>query len=504
MIDRYRVLLLTAGALTIPLFFLPVTPEDPFLVPKQVLLSFLACIAFVALLYPVENLIKDSSRNLLLSSLFFLICISVSIPSSINHHAGIDELKRWAYLIVLFFTATKINWGLKRLQMFLRISIIISSIIAIFAILEYFEIIPFYLYSFGQYGRIYSFFGNQNIMAQYLIITIFWGIGLSLTSAILKTKVIALICTILSVIALVLSFSRGAIISTISGGLFFSYLYLKTKDMNDFNKRKIKLILMLCITTLVAGVLLSNIISDGKTFRLIVNKFERVDTSRLMLWKETINTFYSNPFTGVGLGNYSLPHYIYVHNEVLQMVAETGIIGTGGFLVFLFFVFKHLLQQYARRCSIEVKILHLALISGCFATLMHSMVSFNLHSATSSFFFFVGLGILCANNSKVTKRETLSRNIIKRNIFILFFTVLLSFWAMQGEYKKIMGHYSFSQALLFQKQEDTSKSLGYSLKAIRYQPYNSKYHRFAGKLYLKTGQSKLAKSHFQKAKTLLP
>jgi O-antigen ligase len=341
-------------------------------------------------------------------------------------------------------------------------------------------------------------------MAQYLIITIFWGIGLTLSSPILKTRVITLTCTILSVTALILSLSRGAIIAAIIGVLFFFYLYLKTKGVSNFNKRKFVLIAVLCITTLVAGVLLSNIISDGKTFRQINNMVERSDSHRLMLWGKTINTFYSNPLTGVGLGNYSFPYHIYVHNEVLQMVAETGIIGTGGFLLFLFFVFKHSIQQYFHNYSLEIKVLRLALISGCFVTLMHSMISYNLHSATSSFFFFVGLGILCANNSKATKRGILPRNTIKRNIFILFLTVLLSFWAMQGEYKKIMGHYSFSQALLFQKQEDTSKSLGYSLKAIRYQPYNSKYHRFAGELYLKTGQSKLAKSHFQKARTLLP
>jgi tetratricopeptide (TPR) repeat protein len=142
------------------------------------------------------------------------------------------------------------------------------------------------------------------------------------------------------------------------------------------------------------------------------------------------------------------------------------------------------------------------IITGIFATLTQSMVSFNLHSAAASFFFFLGAGILCANRLTDKHREPLTGRIFIKNIFVLLIALSLSLWAMHGEYKRLLSHYYFSQAILFQTEEETSKSLEYSLKAIQYQPYNSKYHRFAGRIYLERDQLELAKKYFKKAGNL--
>jgi hypothetical protein len=339
-------------------------------------------------------------------------------------------------------------------------------------------------------------------MAQYLVITVFWGIGLFISSTALKSRIIAFTFTFLSFTTLLLTFSRGAIISTIIGGIFFAYLYVKTIGVIRFNKRKAMAGLILLIIIFAVGIVLADKLTDGKTFAQIMNMYERADSYRLMLWEEGIDMFFSSPITGFGLGNYTVDYHIYVHNEFLQMLVETGIIGTAGFLIFLFFTFRVLWRQYVNCPDIKMKILHLAILTSIFATLIQSMVSFNLHSAVSSFFFFIGLGILCANIFKKTNTTIYSKNRVIRNFIILLIPTLLSVWAVQGEYKKIMGHYSFSQALLFQKQNDNHKSLSSILKAIMYQPYNSKYYRQAGEIYLNTGEIQIAKKYFKKAKKL--
>jgi O-antigen ligase len=339
-------------------------------------------------------------------------------------------------------------------------------------------------------------------MAQYLIITIFWGFGLVISSETNKTRWIALICTILSFAALLVTFSRGAIISTIIGGLLFSYLHIKKKGFNNVSKRKLKLILALFITALVIGIFISEKTTDGKTFIQIIDMFERADSDRLMIWREAINALSLNPLNGSGLGNYRLAWHIYVHNEILQMLVETGIIGLSGFLFFLFFVFKKIQQQYVTIHSVERKALCLGILTGTFATLMHSMVSFNLHSATSSFFFFLGLGILCAVNVTHKQNKRLPRNTIVKNVIALMIVVSISLWAIYGEYRIIMSHYYVSKALVSENQEETFQSLDYILKAIQYQPYNSEYHSIAGRIYWKTDQRELANRYLKKAEIL--
>jgi hypothetical protein len=297
MIDRYRVRLLIGGAVSLPLFFLPFTPEDPFLVPKQALLSFLACFALIILLYPVETLLRDSSRALLLSSLFLLVCIAISIPGSSNKYAGLTELIRWSYLLIIFFTAIRIDWGLRRLRNFMKMTILISALVAISALLEYFRLVPFYLYPFRGGRTLYSFFGYPNIMAQYLIVTIFWGIAILVSSETKKIRAIALICTMLSVSALLVTFSRGAIISTIMSGLFFSFLYLKIKSNVNVSAKKIIFIVGFLIIACTTSILLSDSASDGKTLIQIKDMFKRGDSYRIMLWSKSFNAFSLNPIT---------------------------------------------------------------------------------------------------------------------------------------------------------------------------------------------------------------
>ena len=493
---------LIAGAALLPVFFLPLTPQDPFLLPKQSLLSFIACIALIILFYPLERLLRDSSKTLLISSLFFLSCIAVSIPGSTNQGAGISELMRWAYLLIIFFTATRVEWNVNLLQRFMKISLIISAVVSISTLLEYFKLVPFYLYPFHEGRTLYSFFGYTNIIAQYLIVTIFWGTGLTLSSETRRKKVLALICTMLSIMAMLVTFTRGANISIITGGLLFSYLFLNTKGIDNTGKRRVKLALVLIITALIAGLLIANKVTDGRSLSQLISMLERDDSSRLMLAGKTISTFSLHPFTGVGLGNYSFVKHIYVHNEILQMLGETGVVGLSGFLVFLFFVLRMVRQQYMNVSGTELKILHMGIITGIFATLTQSMVSFNLHTAASSFFFFLGAGILCANRLTDKHREPLTGNTIIKNIIVLLIALSLSLLAIHVEYKRLLSHYYFSQAILFQTKEETSKSLEYSLKAIQYQPHISKYHRFAGRIYLEIGQLELAKKYFKKAGNL--
>ncbi len=500
-INKYRYSLLTFGAIAIPLFFLPGAQSDPFLIPKKCLLFIIACAALPGLSYPIDSIFKNISKNLHWSLLVLLICLSLSIPKNIHIAAGIVELKRWVYLLIVFLTAACIKWDYRILKRFMIISIIVGSIISISVIYEYLGILPFYMFPFNV-GRLYAFFGYQNIIGQYLIYPVLWGIGVYLCSAGYKEKIFVSICTALSIIALALTFCRGAIIGTAISAMLLMYLY-KRISIDNHDKRKYIIILAIMAVIVIAGIFYSNIVTEGKTFHNISILINRGLSERMPLWTGAIDTIFNNPINGVGLGNYVLPGKMNAHNELLQMGAETGIVGILGILGFLLVVFKSIRKRFSLIQTQQVKLLHIALISGSIATLIHSMVSYNLHSSTSSYLFFIGLGILCSNEKSAIGRKSPSRKITVSSTIALPLIVLLSLWLVQFEYAKLAGHYSFNKAQVYFTKNNLMESSHHASKATHYQPDNPEYHILASRIYLKSKNVEQAEKHYQQAEMLM-
>lgn len=526
MINKFNYALLISVLTIIPLFFLPFTPEDPFLLPKRAVSTFLACGIIILVFFPSDKLLPTLSSSLFLASLLLLACFAVTIPYSTNYHEGFDELKRWACLLTLFLAASQIKWSRNLLLPMIIICMGISCFIAIYALLEYFGVVSFYPCGLSK-RRIYSFFGYQNILAQYLSIMILWSLGILVNNSSLKIRIITVICIVLTTLALFFTFCRGAMVSTIIGGIFFFACYFVIKEKSFPVSRsdstyttKKKLIFFLCILSFVIALPVAALwgkipIHHKKTSRRVSTMINRNDNLRFTLWKDSVKMLIQEPVRGVGLGNYYIeyPRYksgkwkwmtIYAHNELLHMVTETGIIGLCGIVLFFFIIVKRSLQNFRQKFTTEETLLFLAPAAGCIATLSQSMVSYNLHSSASSVFFFIGLGIICSGECEETKIEIPFFNTISKKTLVIVPVVFVSLWGMYEEYKKILGHYYYNNALNSLAQEDSQECIAYSLKSIEFQPYNAKYHRLISIAYEDSGQQELAEQHYRKVLTLTP
>ncbi len=492
------------------------------MVPKMVLLSVIALFALTADFYPVSRMLVEK-KDLLLASVALLACMAVSIPGSTNYYEGLYELKRWALLFVLFIVSSSINWTHNRLLMLFKISMAAGIVVSIYAILEYFEILHFYLYPF-QKRRLFSFFGHHNILAQYLTFAVLWGAAFTADSETIKSRILGFVYVLVSGAALLLTFSRASIISTLFGlGIFFFYLDRSKQGYTG----KWKFMLSGVLIAVMILLLIAVITAKGEKVKgQALNMIERADSYRFTIWKDTAQMISNNPLRGVGLGNYPIvyPRYktgsfdflnLYAYNEPLHITAETGIPGLAGLVIFILMILRHL-KKYPIAQSNETGSLIAGIISGIAATLLESMLSYNLHDATSSYFFFTGLGILCSGKAcqpaLPTGRQagyaggetTHFHRQSALNASALLIAVFIAIWGIYGEYRKIMGHYSYSQALVSNLSNDTKKVFEYTLKSVSYQPHNPKYHYQAAMLYLKHGQKEPAESHFQKARELSP
>ncbi|MCF6148057.1 MAG: hypothetical protein E3K37_05305 [Candidatus Kuenenia sp.] len=364
-------------------------------------------------------------------------------------------------------------------------------------------------------------------MAQYLSITILWSLGILVNSSSMKMKILTIFCIALTTLALFFTFCRGAMVSTIIGGIFFfiCYFAIKVKSIpvshtiSIFTSKK-KLIFFLCILSFAIALPVAALwgkipVYHIKTSRHISKIISRSDNLRFTLWKDSAKMLIQEPVRGVGLGNYYIeyPRYksgkwkwmtIYAHNELLHMVTETGIVGLCGVIVFLFIIAKRSLQNFRQKFTTEEALLILAPAAGCIATLSQSMVSYNLHSSASSVFFFIGMGIICSGEIEEIKTETPFFNSLSKKILVIIPVVFVSLWGMYEEYKKIRGHYYYNNALNSLTQENSQECIAYSLKAIEFQPYDSKYHRLISIAYEDSGQQELAEQHYRKVLTLTP
>ena len=191
--------------------------------------------------------------------------------------------------------------------------------------------------------RVYSIFGNRNLLADYLAVSLPASLALWLCAQRTHTRVFHVLSLVLCVCCLGLAGSRNAIIGA-GAGVSVVILLLLIKRM-----RASAPMIVLLVGVAAATVLSVTVIGQ--------RQFKK-DSLRLRMisWGATMEMVRDNPITGVGPDRFHHEHLTYqaeyfknpsnrkyaylvnmekqrnAHNEFLQVAAETGI---PGFIVFL-------------------------------------------------------------------------------------------------------------------------------------------------------------------------
>ena len=114
----------------------------------------------------------------------------------------------------------------------------------------------------------------------------------------------------------------------------------------------------------------------------------------------TWRMFLDHPVAGVGFGAFEAAYPPYdtqydgkivnhAHNDYLEALAETGILGGLSCAWFLAVLFITSVRRIQDPSSPFAGVLHLAGLTGCFGVLVHSLVDFNLHIPANAFLFLL-------------------------------------------------------------------------------------------------------------------
>jgi O-antigen ligase len=137
---------------------------------------------------------------------------------------------------------------------------------------------------------------------------------------------------------------------------------------------------------------------------------EASPADRVPIWHGVIHMIAAKPILGFGLGTFgtAFPPFrtfysnLFVnaaHNDYLQVLAETGIVGGVALLWFLVALYRHALPRVRFWSQDWVECTRLAALAGCTGIVLHSFVDFNLQIPANAAMFLALAGIA------VSKRE---------------------------------------------------------------------------------------------------
>jgi hypothetical protein len=214
--------------------------------------------------------------------------------------------------------------------------------------------------------------------------------------------VLALFAAILILSSLVLSGSRGGLLSAVlSSGLLFASLWKRIPRALAWG--------VLVSLPLIAGLLIAWIGVDTLRASIPQGSLEREASfhARQVIWRQVFHNLPDAGVAGFGLGSFETSFAPYTppgtaarwdkaHNDFLQIAWETGFAG-GALIAWgtLLFAFRYIVP--ALRSPLEDSdLFRIAIAVGLTSLVLHSLVDFNLQIGSNGFLFALLAGLLVA------------------------------------------------------------------------------------------------------------
>ena len=311
------------------------------------------------------------------------------------------------YFVFFAATLTFVNTQ-KRLRNIVLLTIIFGAAMAFFGILQRLASPEQIIYGLRPTPHAIPFasFVNQHHFAAFMNMTLGVTLGILFGKAAKKDKnLLLIIAAFLMGIALILTGSRGALISLI-GVLGFlvapRFLDKNSAGNSEIVENKSRFFILLGALALIIGLfgavfLLGEDQSLVRGIGLQANQGD-LTNGRIHFWTIALKIFFDYPILGAGLNAFGVAFTQYdtwngvyrveqAHNDYLQALADTGIIGFACVAAFIYFLFKYALAVIKSSPSIYRRSVAHGALAGCFGILIHSLFDFPLRTPSNALFF---------------------------------------------------------------------------------------------------------------------
>lgn len=217
--------------------------------------------------------------------------------------------------------------------------------------------------------------GRSNYLATFFVMIIPITIGYLLYVKSLRTKSLLVISLLLMSTAIILTLSRGGLLSLMIAVLLLFSRVIKRRTLVPIILVLVVILIIILLNPLTYVLIERTVAVEGSSsFLTRINFYEDV-------WK----TFINHPILGVGFGNLGLYAQFVVplnyttsaHNIVLGMLGETGIVGAILFLSLLWKIARELLKKVKQEKYEPLKFLKWACFSAFIGVIIHSLMEPN-------------------------------------------------------------------------------------------------------------------------------
>jgi len=336
-----------------------------------------------------------------------LILLSIlSVIFSLHRQASIWSFILLLNYLVIFYLVVNTIRTRSQLRQLIYVIIAVAVFLSVFGLFKKFGANPFPWWDYPglDYGdRLASTFGCPNHLAGYMEMSLPLLLGLFLLD--FKPGVVFILgyLTLLLLVALMFSLSRGGWISALLGLAFMAGALLKSRY---FVRKKM-------LIGSIAGVLLLAFIALVSTpvverVKTAMEKGEEPSLySRVVVWSGVVKMIADYPLTGIGPGvfksaftQYQPPglrvHFVMAHNDYLHFISETGLLLIPVIIWMIIALYRKGFEKL-KSPSRLVRATTLGALSGITAILFHSVVDFNLHIPANAIMFVVLAAIVIQN-----------------------------------------------------------------------------------------------------------
>ena len=330
-------------------------------------------------------------------------------------------LVQLAALLIFFAAALVFVDTPHRLRIIVRTIAIFGFFLAIFGMTQSFTS-PTRVYWVRELAQSTSFgpFINRHHFAAYMELTLAVPLGLLFSGAVAgEKKLLYIFAAGMMGVALILTNSRGGLISLVAEVLFLAVIAgfrrkHRAREPEEKQRRVRSGIARAALAlTLIIGILAGTLFFGGEQalsrFVGTVNTDDPT-TGRAHFWSVTLDIIHAHPFIGTGLGAFGVVYTRYdshnglfrleqAHNDYLQVLSDGGIIGAALGLFFIVALFHMGLARRETGDEFRRGVATGALV-GCFAVLVHSFFDFTLHTTSNALLFLV-LAALATLNGRV-------------------------------------------------------------------------------------------------------
>jgi len=309
----------------------------------------------------------------------------------------------------------------RRLHLIVRTIMIFGFCLAMFGLTQSFTS-PTKVYWIRELNQSTAFgpFINRHHFAGYMELTVAIPLGLLFGGAVdREKKILYLFLAGMMGVALVMTTSRGGVISLVAQILFFVIVTALWRKENERTRRRASRIRGAIVrlglgAALLIGLVIGVLIIGGGDIPLdrLVDSVNTNDptTGRAHFWSVTVNMIKAHPVLGTGLGAFGVIYTGFdtrngllrleqAHNDYLQTLSDGGIVGAALGLAFVVLLFARAFYRMGTRDPFRRGVA-LAGLGGCFAVLVHSFFDFTLHTTSNALLFLV-LAALATLNGRV-------------------------------------------------------------------------------------------------------